>query len=522
MTNIFRDDVPAGRSSIKIRWFVILFLTFLYCFVPFGYGAANFSLFRTNGITGRYNEASRRRQQVAGAKVIAPGSDSTSDSPAHLEISPERVLEGDPVSVRIVGLRPGALATIHAQSAQGASIGGTPFYAEATFMADENGMVDLATTAPVRGYYHGADLHGLFWSQRLLARDPAGQAAIKTLRLDEPKSIDTNLEILTLEEGGTVDDRKVLILVPSYPGIVGQEVRADGLVGTFYSEKGATKCPVIVILGGSEGGFTFANLFGAKLASRGYAVLGLAYFAPAENPIEGLPRALNQIPIELLEKARNWLKTRPEADITRFGIVGGSKGGELTLVLAANYDWITAAVSYVPYDLVRQGFGYGVSEQSMGSSWTRAGLDLPFVPETGQREEIMRGRQPGAPQIELARVTKANIAAASPELIAAATIPVERSHAALLMIGGGDDRTGDSGAGVERAVARLKRARYQYPYEALIYPDAGHGIVGTGWRPTTTHNVGPFNDGGNAEADGRAQADSWTKMLEFLKRELRP
>src|SRR3984957_20705717 len=100
------------------------------------------------------------------------------------------------------------------------------------------------------------------------------------------------------------------------------------------------------------------------------------------------------------------------------------------------------------------------------------------------------------------------MAAATPLQIAAATIPLERSHAALLLIGGGDDRTGDSGASVARAALRLKDAAYRHPFEALIYPTAGHGIVGTGWRATALHNAGVFNDGGTAEADAHAAADS--------------
>jgi dienelactone hydrolase len=124
------------------------------------------------------------------------------------------------------------------------------------------------------------------------------------------------------------------------------------------------------------------------------------------NPIAGLPTALNRIPVEILERARAWLRARPEADVQRLGVVGASKGGEFALVLASIYDWIGAVVAFVPSDTVWQGSA------------------------------------------------------------------------------------------------------------------AGHGIVGSGWRPTTMHNTGVFNDGGTPEADARAQADAWTKMLAFLSEQL--
>jgi len=56
----------------------------------------------------------------------------------------------------------------------------------------------------------------------------------------------------------------------------------------------------------------------------------------------------------------------------------------------------------------------------------------------------------------------------------------------------------------------------------LLCPGAVHDLAGTGWRPTTTDNTDPIQDGGTPEADAHAQAESWTKMLDFLNRELHP
>jgi dienelactone hydrolase len=436
-----------------------------------------------------------------------------------IELRPADVLEGDPVSIRLTGMPASALASVRVQSLRPVGAEARQlFESAAVFRADAAGRVDLATAAPVSGAYRGADLRGLFWSQRPQPDGRAQAAAESDSRL---ATLAANQQLITLSLGEAPVDRAVLTLSPSAPGLLRTAVRADALVGVYYVMPGLERRPALVVLGGAEGGLIFANLVGPMLASRGYAVLGLGYFSPAPEPIDGLPTALNRIPVELLERGRAWLARRPEADVSRLGVVGASKGGEFALVLASTYPWIRAAVAYVPSDLVWQGFAYGVSESAMGSSWTRGGEDLPFVPETGQRAEILRGRQPGAAPIELARVARANIAAATAQILAAAAIPVERSRAALLMIGGGDDRTGDSGASVTRLGARLRRAGYPRRFETLVYPAAGHGIVGTGWRPTTDHNTGVFNDGGGPEADARAQADSWPKVLRFLTTSLR-
>jgi dienelactone hydrolase len=437
---------------------------------------------------------------------------------SRLYVQPAQALEGDVVSVVAAGLSPGTLVTLHVQSLAGDEK--RAFYGEADFKADKNGRVDLATATAIRGYYHGIDARGLFWSQRLVG--DADRARIAALHLDDPMTVPAGQQILTLERRGVVLDREVLTLRTGDSDILREEVHCGDWLGVYYHRPRAVQLPAVVILGGAEGGRTFADLLGPALASRGFAAFGLVYFSPASDAIPGVPTALNRIPVEQLEKARAWLAARPEVAISRLGIVGASKGGEFALELASIYEWVNAAVAYVPSDIVWQGFGYGVSEATMGSSWTRHGEDIPFLRQTGQRDEIIRGRQPGAAPIELARISRANISAASSEELAAASIPIERSHAALLLVGGGDDRTGDSGASVERAGNRLKRESYRFPYQALIYPHAGHGIVGTGWRPTTTHNTGIFNDGGTPQADAEAQADSWIKALEFLRSELRP
>lgn len=438
---------------------------------------------------------------------------------AHLEFSSASVLEGDPVSVRAKGLRPGALATIHVQSIARDDAGKNQwFYGNATFMADASGTIDLATSAPVRGSYQGVDLHGLFWSEHPLTKGSAEHATLAALHLDDAPSIGVGQKVLTLEEGGTVRDRKVLTLVSSDASVVREDVRANDLVGAFYFKKGAKKCPLLVVLGGSEGGLDVADWIGPPLALRGFAVFGLNYYSPTDGGVAGVSTVLKRIPLELLEKARVWLKGRAEADIDRFGLIGYSKGSEFALVLASTYDWIDAVVAYAPPDVVWQGIQQG-GGGDVASSWTRGGSELPFLPTTGTREEIVRGRQSG--KIYLARVAKANLEASSPEALAAATIPVERSHAALLLIGGGDDQLWDSGASAVRVAARLKRADYPYPYEVLLYPAAGHSLVGTGWRPTTTDNTDLFQDGGNPEADAHAQADSWIRILAFLKKNLR-
>jgi dienelactone hydrolase len=416
-----------------------------------------------------------------------------------LRVTPAAPLDGEMIHVRVSGARPGQVLTLTARSAGGPT---GRFEAQASFRADRWGRLDLERQAPIAGDYPGVDPRGLFWSQRPVTADWA-KPAPDTVALD-------------LSSAGVALGQAGVTLRPAEPDIARLEVRQAGLVGALYARKGTRHRPVVVLLHGSEGGFDFADWLGPRLASEGYAVFGLVYFAPGPRPVAGAPTALNGIPLEQLVRVRTWLAGRPQADVERFAVVGGSKGGELALVLAATYPWIDAVVAFTPSDLVTQGFQYGSGEVGMGSSWSLGGRDLAFLPQTGLKDEIAKYRVPGG-QVRLADVRRANLAAASPELLAAARIRVEDSRAALLLLGGADDQTADSGTAVSAIAARLgSRPRFEW----VVYPGAGHLIVGTGWRPTTTHNLGASQDGGSPAADARAQADGWLRMLRFLRRYL--
>ncbi|HST36350.1 MAG TPA: acyl-CoA thioester hydrolase/BAAT C-terminal domain-containing protein [Allosphingosinicella sp.] len=441
----------------------------------------------------------------------------TAASAARLEVTPERVLEGDPVSIRIVEAAPGSQLTLHAQSAIRAGSGQmVPFHAYATYRVNRSGIVDLATAAPIAGTYSGADLRGLFWSQQRLVPEvaplPPILAAAAVPNADEV--------VLTLQSGDRIEDRKTLTFVAANIAVTREEVRTPSVVGAFYSERGTRGRPVVVILHGSEGGIGYADWLGPMLVARGYAVFGLVYYSPRIRPVPGVPEALNGIPVESIERVRTWLAARPEADVERFGIVGASKGGEFALLLASIYPWIDAVAAFVPSAWVNQGFNYGAGEVGMGSSWSRSGRDLPFVPETGLGEEVRGFAVPGG-EVRMARVHRENLARAAPRTLAAAAIQVERGRAAYFLAGGGDDQAGDSGHSVAAVAERLRRFRYPRPFDARVYPEAGHLIVDTGWRPTTTHNNGPSQDGGTPRADAHAQADSWAGMIAFLERELK-
>ncbi|HEY6214659.1 MAG TPA: acyl-CoA thioesterase/BAAT N-terminal domain-containing protein, partial [Vicinamibacterales bacterium] len=213
----------------------------------------------------------------------------TADAP-RFDIAKTDVLVDDGVAIAASGFAPGASITVTLRGGAGDQL-----TSSATFVADANGAIDLGKMAPTRGSYKGADAMGLFWS--VTRKSPpqdedAGESS--------PESW-----TLTAEAAGAPPARATLRRRAVAEGVRISPVRENGLVGMFYEPPDAGRHPSIIVLGGSGGGIPPAIGPAGGFASRGYAVLALAYFGAP-----GLPRTLSNIPLEYFGTALQWLANR--------------------------------------------------------------------------------------------------------------------------------------------------------------------------------------------------------------------
>jgi acetyl esterase/lipase len=394
-----------------------------------------------------------------------------------IDIQPAaELLAGGPMAITLDGLPPRAEITLRATRLVPEFTGATrPYRAEARYAADSRGRIDLATTPPLPGgSYSGADLRGLFWS---MTPAPSGT---------EPPPL-RQVKLEALDHAGVPLAQATLTLQPSLPAV--QQRKAEPFAGAVFAvlpTAAGKKRPALILLGGSEGG-SFITRDAAVWASRGYAVLALPYYSPpgwspsGPTPAElpSLPAAFADIPIERLEAAREWLAQQSEADAARIGVMGTSKGAEFALLAAARMPWIKAVVAIVPTDVVWEGWGPGVAAGSR-SSFAYKGEALPFVPYLDFDKEFA-GFATGA-DVKIRRPQDKG-RAANPARVPAARIPVDRIAAPVLVAGAHDDQVWDSGS-MAQAIADA-RNKAGLPTEALVFPDAGHFLGGTGLTPTT-------------------------------------
>jgi dienelactone hydrolase len=414
------------------------------------------------------------------------------------------VLIGESLSIELDGQPPGKEVTLIAERTMEAS-GHPVLYRSQAVFAGQQGVLNIATTKPQSGTYADADVRGLFWSMVPVEGGDIGALQPGQVRL-------------TALSEGRVLTTATIAFIDSLPEVKLESV--EKFPGAVFATLPSTgKRPALIVLGGSEGGSWAARDDSPRLASRGFAVLGLPYYSPpsgakGEREIPELPQAFADIPVERLNAAFEWLQQRDDVDSSRVAVLGISKGAEFVLIAATHFKWIKSAVAIVPSDVVWEGWGPGV-EPGKRASFALGGKPLPFVPYVGADKEIA-GFQTGR-DVKMRRFQDRG-RAANPAAAVRARIKVENFGGPLLVVGGHDDQVWASGMMAQNIAER--RAAAGLETVALIFPEAGHYLFGTGWKPTTQYDVGPNKSGGTAQANAQAQARAFVETIAFLKRTL--
>ncbi len=415
-----------------------------------------------------------------------------------LIIQPERPLLDDVLDIQLTGLPPDSLINIRAQSTDDSN---QEFQSFASFRSDASGAIKLARQAPVAGSYQGVDPMGLFWSMDV----PSPQHGHVGFHLSQPHAVDTTLEI---ETGGITLLQANVTRHAMAENVVVREINEQGIFGRLYQPAGEGPFPAAIWLGGSEGGIRSTLMPAGLLASKGVVVLSLPYFS--HEPMGDLPRELVDIPLEFFNNAVSWLGTLPFVDQKRISLVGGSKGAEAALLVAAHFENIEAVVAYSPSS-VSWAAPFTRDDQS---SWSLEGQPLPFVPY--QRDPAYRPPR-GFPN-QLARHYRYSLDRV--ESNSATIIPVENITGRILLISGSDDLIWGSAHMARQVTARLVELGKCSAWAHLQYENAGHSlpvaILPTTWTPGTYKR---WPNGGTPQGNAVAQRDAWNKLLAFLQPE---
>jgi dienelactone hydrolase len=283
------------------------------------------------------------------------------------------------------------------------------------------------------------------------------------------------------------------------PGPDGRRIDEHGVFGNFFAAKAPGRRPAILLIGGSEGGLQpgSGGIIGG-LVGVGFDVLYVCYFG-----CPGTPPQMASVPLETFDRALAWLETQPGIDARRIGVVGGSKGAEAALLVAARRPQLRAVVVAMPSSVAWPAI---TATGAPAPSWTLSGAPVAFLPYA------------------IASFAKRGIFGLYNDALPTerqhpdAVIPVERITAPLLLVCGEADNLWPSCKMADEIAAR-RAAHHKPPPTILRYPDAGHGVFGPP-PPTAVPTLAQL--GGTPEGNLAARADAWPKVLAFLAARLRP
>jgi dienelactone hydrolase len=299
-------------------------------------------------------------------------------------------------------------------------------------------------------------------------------------------------------------------------------VQEQGVVGKIFYPFTSESRPAVIVLTGSNGGM---NEAAAKaFAADGYVALALAYFRS-----EGVPKNLDNIPLEYFLHAIRWLKVQSGVLAQKICLYGTSRGGELVLLLGSVYpNEVQAIIAVVPF-CVTNG---GVPDASV-PAWTLQGKPFPIAPFPEERDVLKQLEKQNAihfTSLWLEEMQKDGDAFNN------CMIRVENIKCNLLLISGSDDRMCPSWVYSNLVMERLERYGSTISKTHLCYEGAGHLITNPNYPVTTGDLQLPYEYvghkingedvldrpkryyavGGTPEKQAFACKDSWEKILDFL------
>jgi dienelactone hydrolase len=253
----------------------------------------------------------------------------------------------------------------------------------------------------------------------------------------------------------------------------------------------------VLVLAGSSGSVDERRA--TWLAERGAAAASIRWFGGT-----GQPPGICEVPLETFTPLVDALA----ADFDRVAVAGTSKGGEAALLLAAGDSRIDAVIALAAPHVVWANVGPGPDGEAgpARSSWTRAGVPLPFVPYDDDWD--WTGDGPPAFLGLYDRSLETN-----PESADAAAIPVERITGEVVVVAGGDDQVWNS----VRYAAEIERRRRAHGLETTVvtHPDAGHRAVLPG-EPAAEGGMAMAR-GGSPAADAALGELAWPAIRAALR-----
>ena len=245
----------------------------------------------------------------------------------------------------------------------------TYWKSEVIYLSDASGVVSVNTSTAIGGDYLGVRDMGLFETLRPME-------VVKQKRVIDLNRVHLK-EKVTYQITALLANR--IIAQKSFDrwykkeSIQYMDIIKNAWQGRLFFEEPTSPRPAIIVLSGSDGGIEKAQNIAMLLSNYGFVTMAISYFGMCKQPSN-----LNQIPIESIEEALQYLKRLEFVDASNIGIYGRSKGAELSLLSLTKYSGLKCAVLNSPSDRVYEGIRGKMNAKH--SSWTYEDKEVPYKP----------------------------------------------------------------------------------------------------------------------------------------------
>lgn len=294
-----------------------------------------------------------------------------------------------------------------------------------------------------------------------------------------------------------------------FDGFTGKEIAEEGFQAKFFCKPDIRNKPAVVLIGGGQGGEYWAH----KFAEKGIVSLSLPYYRQS-----GLPSLMEEIPLEYFEKALNWLRSQPEVNPEKVILMGASRNGELSLVIASTFpELVGGVIAYAPSAVSWSNTVLPFNSDALKASWTYMDQDVPYLP----MKKIKGNDSSKIETLEYWREGLKKI-----DQYEESIIRVEKINGPILLLSGKDDKIWPSAAMSDMIEERLRVHNFQHEFDNVQYENAGHLISrnissiaeGRQGYMNVDGKSYEFEYGGTIEGDKLAIIKSQEKILSFLQK----
>lgn len=272
----------------------------------------------------------------------------------------------------------------------------------------------------------------------------------------------------------------------------------EGMVqGYHFKPNNITKKQTIITFSGSDGGILYPQSI--LLAQNGYDVYGMYYYGQ-----KNLPKVLSNVEITNFSHIMDYIRNEKKEKLS-FTVIGGSKGAELSLLLANYYaNDIENVVLYAPSAYMWEGLNPDRTKTEPSFLIDHKEPDYLSFSQIGVKTLFEFSFNLLLNKPICYRIFYDDILNNEKEL-SKYTIPLDNVKANVLMFAGEDDQMWNSAKMAQQIRENLKNKCTLYTYK-----NAGHLFIG----PSVFNNL---LLGGEYKANEQALEDSNQKLLQFLE-----